>query len=349
MAAPFRSMILPPPIPANADCDFLVACGVAPDCPTCLASIGLGDNQLATMKVDIAAGTVAYDGRAAAACVDQFKNLASCKQTVIGDIATRIDATCGKVFTGLLPAGSACFFSDECADKGICGNQTCSSNGCCAGTCLARPVPIPLGGDCSNPLLNQDCVDGTVCAANATGGGTCKVRLAAGARCGPYDRCVLPYHCGGTVDPVTNEGTCTGPPARGQTCDMSGDCDDALDYCDPNYVCVARIGLGGACSAPDACISFATCNGTTCVAMPGLDASCNPQLLDPDACLLTLSCDSRRRCTACRRRRRRRAGDAAAIVAEAALPAPLVRHRRPGLLLGQRGAALQQLHRLAIG
>ena len=31
------------------------------------------------------------------------------------------------------------------------------------------------------------------------------------------------------------------------------------------------------------------------------------------------------------------------------LPAPLIRHRRPGLLLGQRRAALQQLHRLAVG
>ena len=169
------------------------------------------------MKADIAAGIVVYDAQAAGACIDVFKSSASCKQTAVGDIGHRLDATCGKVFTGTLPAGSACFFSDECANRGICGSQTCSGS-CCAGTCVARPAPIPLGGDCSSPLQNQDCIEGTVCAANATGGGSCKTPLAAGARCGPYDRCVQPYQCGGIFDPVTNEGTCTAPPGQGQTC-----------------------------------------------------------------------------------------------------------------------------------
>ena len=166
----------------SAECDFLIICGAVPDRATCLASVRLDSARFATLKTDIAAGTVAYDGQAAGACVDVFKNLMSCKQTVMGDVQQRLDATCGKVFTGSLPAGGACFFDEECANRGLCRNETCSSNGCCAGTCLARPTPIPLGGDCSNPLPDQYCIEGTVCAANAAGGGTCKAPLAAGAR-----------------------------------------------------------------------------------------------------------------------------------------------------------------------
>jgi hypothetical protein len=280
----------------SAECDVLVTCGLAPDRATCLSSVQLDSTQFATMKADIAAGTVIYDGQAAGACIDVFKNQrSSCKQTVMGDLEKKLDATCGKVFTGTLPAGTACFFSDECANRGICEDQTCSSNGCCGGTCVARPAPIPLGGDCSSPLRNQDCIDGTVCTAKAGGGGTCKVPLPAGARCTPYDSCVRPYHCGGSVDLATGEGTCIAPPARGQACDMSGDCDDGLDYCDPNYVCTSRIAVDDACSAPEACIRYATCDGTACVAIAGPDASCDPQGYDP--CLLSLSCDTTMRCS----------------------------------------------------
>ena len=155
-------------------------------------------------------------------------------------------------------------------------------------------APIPLGGDCSSPLQYQDCIEGTVCAADATGGGSCKVPLAAGARCGPYDRCVRPYQCGG-IDPVTSEGTCTGPPGQGQACDMSGNCDDSRDYCDrTTNMCTSRIAVGDPCSAPEGCISYATCDGTTCVAMPGPGSSCDPAAVD--SCSLSLSCDTTMHC-----------------------------------------------------
>jgi hypothetical protein len=275
----------------NAECDFLVACEGAPDRTTCLASIAVDSAQLATLKVDVAAGTVVYDGQAAAACLDVYRSLTSCKQTAVGDLGQKLDAVCGQVFTGTLAAGSACFFSEECADHGICDRTTCTSSGCCAGTCHARPTAIPAGGDCSNPLPDQDCVDGTLCTADAAGGGTCKAPLAAGARCGPYDRCALPYQCGGTVDPLTNEGTCTAPPGHGQACDISGNCDDARDVCDQTtHVCTNAIAVGGACATSDACVSYATCDGTTCVARPGPDASCDS--LAPDPCLLSLGCDA---------------------------------------------------------
>jgi len=274
----------------DAECDFLVACAAAPDRTTCLASIGVDSAELATLKADVAAGIVVYDGQAAAACLDVYKSLTSCKQTAIGDLGQKLDAACGHVFTGTVAVGSACFFSEECANEGICDRTTCTSSGCCAGTCHAKPTAIPPGGDCSNPLPDQDCVDGTVCTADPGGGGTCKAPLAAGAPCGPYDRCAPPYQCGGTIDPVTNEGTCVAPPGTGQACDMSGNCDDARDVCDQTTrVCTSRIAVGGACAAPATCVGYANCDGTTCVAVAGPGASCDSAL---DSCLLNLSCDT---------------------------------------------------------
>ena len=139
-----------------------------------------------------------YDGRAAGARIEVFRSLASCKQTAIGDTAPRLDATCGKVFTGYAPRRRRLLLQRRMREPRNLRQPDLFVGGCCAGTCLARPTPVPLGGDCSSPLQNQDRIEGTVCAANATGGGTCKAPLAAGARCGPYDRCVRPYRSGGT-------------------------------------------------------------------------------------------------------------------------------------------------------
>ncbi len=279
----------------NAECDFLVACEAVPDRATCLGSIAVDNAQLATLKADVAAGTVVYDGKAADDCIDVYRSLTSCKQTVVGDLGPRLEAACGKVFTGTLPVGGVCFYSEECANQGICDRTSCSSSGCCAGTCLARPTPIPAGGDCSGLLPDQDCVDGTECTADPGGGGTCKAPLPAGARCGPYDRCARPYQCGGTLDPLTNEGTCVAPPGHGQACDITGNCDDARDVCDQTtHVCTSPIAVGGACGTTGVCVSYATCDGTTCVARPGPGATCDSAAVDP--CLLSLGCDATMHC-----------------------------------------------------
>ena len=58
----------------------------------------------------------------------------------------------------------------------------------------------------------------------------------------------------------------------------------------PELLCTSRIALGGACSAPEECVTYATCDGTMCVAKPGLDDNCGPY--PPDRCLLGLSCDT---------------------------------------------------------
>ena len=72
---------------------------------------------------------------------------------------------------------------------------------------------------------------------------------------------------------------------------VMGYCDDARDVCDQTTrLCTSRIAVGGACSTIDGCVAYATCDGTTCVAMPGPGASCDSIAQDP--CLLNLSCDT---------------------------------------------------------
>lgn len=272
----------------DAVCTFAVACEEMPDRATCLAAKPLLNfDAFATLEVDVAAGTATYDGQAARACIDAFKRFASCKATQIGDPQLAV-AVCGRVFLGMVPPGGACFFNEECADRGICARIDCTAQGCCAGTCVARPAPIPAGGYCSNSVPYEECVEGTVCS-NASH--TCEVPVAPGARCTESDICVVPYECR-NIDSATLVGTCTPPPDRGQPCGTAGisyACNDERDTCDDvAHVCKARIPAGGACTFR--CAYYAECDGTTCVQRPGLGATCDPTVPEGD-CLGNLDCD----------------------------------------------------------
>ena len=273
----------------DAACAYLAACEHLPDRATCLASGPVDITELATLKADVAAGIVTYDGQAARACIDAFKRFSSCKSTQRGDPQVAL-GVCESVFLGTVPTGGACLFSEECADHGFCTRLNCATSQCCAGTCLATPPPVPAGGDCSNLVADQDCVAGTVCDS-----GTCSVPLGPGARCTPSDYCVLPYECR-NIDTATNMGTCTPPPERGQPCgigDVSSACNDERDTCDyVAHVCAARIAVGGACTFgnPPFCVDYAACDGATCVQRPALGASCDPTLPEGD-CLGSLDCD----------------------------------------------------------
>ena len=272
----------------DAVCTFAVTCEEMPDRATCIAARPfLNFDAFATLEADVAAGTAVYDGQAARACIDAFKRFTSCKATQIGD-PQRSLAVCGRVFLGTVPPGGACFFNEECADLGRCARLDCTMPGCCAGTCVARPAPIPIGGYCTNSV-DEECVEGTVCS-NASQ--ACEVPLAPGAPCTDSDTCVVPYECR-NIDSATLMGTCTPPPGPGQPCGtvgLSGSCNDERETCDDvAHVCRRRIRPGGACTFR--CVYYAECDGTTCVARPGLGASCEP-LLPADECLGSLDCDA---------------------------------------------------------
>src|SRR5687768_15471735 len=79
----------------DAACAYLVACEGSPDRATCLASRPIAFTALATLKADVAAGIVMYDGQAARACVDAFKRRTSCKRAQWGDPQVAL-APCNK-------------------------------------------------------------------------------------------------------------------------------------------------------------------------------------------------------------------------------------------------------------
>ena len=148
----------------SAECDFLIICGAVPDRATCLASVRLDSARFATLKTDIAAGTVAYDGQAAA-CAHSTYSRAWCRASRPSSETSRnrIDATCGKVFTGSLPTGGACFFDEECANRGTPpAARPVRRTVVAPGPAWQGRRRSPLGGDCSNPLPDQYCIEGTV-------------------------------------------------------------------------------------------------------------------------------------------------------------------------------------------
>jgi len=282
----------------EAVCHVNVLCEESPDQATCTASTTSQLGFFPTMKVDIAAGTVKYDARAAHACVETFSSVASCTLTGIAAVERSLDDLCGQVFTGTLPPGSTCFFNEECANRGRCDRPSCVET-CCAGTCVARTI-VQAGGDCS--AADAECVAGTGCGFTDTTFTqlVCKPLLPAGAACTTADTCVSPYACV-TPDPLVNAGTCTAPPGHGEPCGtsaaVSSICNDLRDSCDPNTgVCSSAPPVGGACEATGpSCAGGAICDGTTCIARGGPGATCDPAGVAP--CLGDLQCDTTNHCT----------------------------------------------------
>jgi hypothetical protein len=282
-----------------ASCRASVLCEQSPDQATCLASTQFTPSIFETMRADIASGLVRYDAHAARACVDTYATLDECTFTAIVRFDRGLDATCGKVFTGTLPAGSACYFDEECADHGQCDRPSCSSaGGCCVGTCLRRIV-VQAGGDCGQP--GSECVAGTTCAVTQNLSGiTCQPSLGPGAACTAInDTCDLPYTCV-TPDSTVDQGTCEPPSARGEACgDPTGigiRCNDVRDACDTTTsLCAQRSPVGGACStATAACTGVAVCDGVTCIARGRAGDTCNPSLAS--ACLGSMACDATMHC-----------------------------------------------------
>jgi len=277
-----------------AACRINVLCEQQPDEATCVASTLSQESFFPTMKVDIAAGTVKYDARAARACVDTFSGVAACTLTAIVTAQNSLDNLCGKVFTGTVPPGGSCFFNEECANRGRCDRLNCTG-ACCAGTCVAHMI-VPVGGDCTG--ADTECVEGAGCAIDATLTQlVCKPQLRAGAACTTADACVSPYSCV-TPDPLVNAGTCAAPPGHGQPCGTAGFgglCNDERDTCDTSTsVCVSAVPVGGSCAANFVCVGVASCDGTTCVARGEPGASCDPAAFAP--CLGDLACDGTGHC-----------------------------------------------------
>jgi hypothetical protein len=274
-----------------AACHLNVLCGTFPDTATCMASLYVKPHFLDTIGPDIASGKVVYDGAKARACVDMVNAITSCDRTALAGLA--LDPVCGNdtAFKGTVAAGGPCFFLEECAGGANCQktDSTCTTNQCCAGTCVAPPAPVAVGADCTTAT----CVTGSVCVFDGTttpATETCQIPGGVGAPCVSISNCTNPLYCD------TTSKTCKSPVATGGACDPtmgSLGCDSPTDVCDPTtMVCTNRLGLRSACDPTNnTCVSYAACDATTstCVERPVAGASCDPT--NGPSCL-TGTCDA---------------------------------------------------------
>jgi hypothetical protein len=291
----------------TAICKLEVGCGDMPDLATCQASQPVYPSDVATLKADIASGKVGYDGVKAGTCIEAFERAygstpALCKQSERAAIGTEGSEDCASVFTGTVPAGGACFYAEECAGGGSCEqtDPACSpAQQCCAGTCLAKPTPIPVGGACA-AAFDQTCVDGAFCyMATPTSTLTCLMPSEIeGTACTSAYLCASPLFC--DLDPATGMGTCRRAAATGASCNISvsfGACDDLRDYCDDaTGTCKPRVVAGGTCDPQQTanCVGYTVCQGTICVARPGSGALCTGTAGPP--CLGNLECSAQNTC-----------------------------------------------------
>jgi hypothetical protein len=295
--------------PANLDellnrfftilCKEEVSCGSMPDQATCLASVQKDTTEFATLRADIASGKVRYDSVQGGACMDYFERVyggACTRSALAAATATPTDA-CNAFLVGSVADGGACFSSSECVSTDCALTDTsCSrSDACCAGTCTAKPTPIPLGGDCSALTAGQSCATGSICITNSsTGARTCaapsKVK---GTTCAGFYDCASPLYC--DTDAATGTGTCQPAAATGAACNPAvtfGSCDDNNDYCDKTTgKCTRRLAVGAACdSSQYNCVGYATCLGGMCSPASPERGACDT--VNGPSCLGDLECST---------------------------------------------------------
>jgi hypothetical protein len=279
-------------------CNIEVACEQTPDLASCVASTFQDPDEIAVIEADIASGKIKYDAVKAEACLNWFERygLGGCTQSGRADVGLEGEDACAETFVGTVAPGGACIASIACADGGLCQptEPTCAQQ-CCPGTCVARAVAIPVGGDCSTLQPNQSCATGSFCLPVTGGSPTCFVpSTVEGSTCDRRFGCTSPLFC--DLDGAAATGTCRRAAQSGAACNSSAPdyvpCDDNRDTCSPTTnTCVRRTAVGGTCGPADpACVGYALCVGATCVAYPKPGEACTPGG-SPD-CLGSFECSA---------------------------------------------------------
>jgi hypothetical protein len=284
----------------QAICKFEAACELTPDLATCLAVEVFDDAELAAVRSAIAAGRINYDPAKGGACVEwveRFYTASNCTQSSRASFLNSGSDACESLVTGTVAVGSPCLVQGECVSGGICQrtDPACTQQ-CCSGTCVARPAPVPVGGDCTTLQPNQSCATGSFCFAATSGGPpVCTIpSTVEGSACATIYACAGPLFC--DRDTTTGMGMCRRAAASGASC-IGGaisyaSCDDIRDTCDEaTGTCVRRTAVGGTCDpARYDCVGYAQCAGTTCVAGPRPGEACTPEGV-PD-CLGSYLCSA---------------------------------------------------------
>lgn len=212
----------------------------------------------------IARGTLAYNGVAAAACIDAIR-AGSCVPTLR---TADYYEECGATFEGLVPIGGECTVDVECAGATYCHLEAACPGECrafgtagdgCRGTRECSPLLRCLGGVCRPPLLDGETCDRAAVNGGCAGGSLC---LAAGVCVRPAD--AFTQLEGERCEPM-RDALC----ARGLACDLGRT---------GVGVCVPVVGPGEPCSRtlPDVCPRGERCDLElgSCRPLPGEGEGC---------------------------------------------------------------------------
>lgn len=245
--------------------------------------------QAAWLDAAAADGTLAFDGAAAASCIEALDSMTCAASDALWlSQADNVPADCKAALAGSVPPGGDCSVGPECAEgavcvfgdscPGVCTAQGAPGDPCAKGELCAWPESLCVEGTCTAlPGEGAPCLTGLCRAPLVCEGGLCMAPGLAGASCEDGAPCYAGLICFRPSD--QQPGTCTLPRALGETCFASWQCDPTSSV--GRLVCA-----GGSCQvAPgpgQPCWEFlcdgAACDAAqippTCVPLPGPGAPC---------------------------------------------------------------------------
>ncbi len=269
-------------------CAAQVECGAFADMQSCRDSTFFDMGQILASEED---GRVEYDSDQASECIDLFASASGCDLFGAVD-EDDLEEACDGVFTGTVELGAECYDNEECVGEAYC-DMSCGDLECCAGTCVADDTepdadPVAIGQDCSE----ADCVDGAYCGDDPE---ICVAAGGEGVACPGFgaEYCTAGLYC----DAFFEASTCYRPGAEGGECDPSRGfgvfaCERTDLFCDgTDNICKTRLEAGATCDSEiDNCAFYAYCDGSVCVASPGVGNACGGQ--EEIDCLGDLECES---------------------------------------------------------
>lgn len=200
----------------------------------------------------VSAGRMGYDESAGVQCIRDLQSM-SCDQLFASNGPP---GACAQAIWGLVPAGSACSTSEECAS-----GTYCNSPSGCGGTCRAY---VSLGQVCYDSSISGSyvsCSQGLNCMPDPAPATTsrCQAPILAGYGCPNGYGCADGLYCDkSTGVPATY--TCKADPTSGQACGNGLICADGL-YCYRNSstplidkTCQPKM-TSGACGQYEACLT----------------------------------------------------------------------------------------------
>ncbi len=253
---------------AAAACDHLDQC-LGPlseilfgsDCPGAVAR-EIADTSVPLWEAAMEAGTLEYDPKAAADCLDRIRT-AGCD-------ASFPRGVCDDVFRGTVAVGEDCTIHEECA-----GDAYCDLGTGCPGQCRQRGA---AGAGCDT---DDACRTGLACM-----DASCAAPLAAGSPCSDEDACgglstCLDGRCaplrdtfvaavGESCDPEAGRGC-----VEGASCVLTGF--DATTST-PEWTCESPSSSGGPCKVgfPDPCPSNEYCDADPATTLE-FEGTCQPR------------------------------------------------------------------------